>query len=387
MESGGNVARVQHGGKDILLVGTAHVSQKSVEEVKRIILETRPDTVCVELDKGRHESLVNPKRFRNLNLVQVIKQRRVLYLLANLALSAYQKRIGDKIGVRPGAELLAAVESCNAVNAELVLADRDIQATLKRTWSSVSLWNKLRLATSLLAAPFAAEDISEAQIEQLKERDTISDMLTELSQLVPGLKEPLIDERDQYLASSIDLAPGRSVVAVVGAGHVQGILNNLGKKVERASLEQLPPPSKAARIVGWSIPAIVLTAFCFGSWRSHSSEPVLRMLLAWVLPTSLGCGLCTALGRAHPLTVASGLLAAPVTALNPLIGAGTVTALVEAWVRRPTVADCEAVPESITSLRGWFKNPATRILLVFLLSSIGASIGMLIGTTWVVALM
>jgi pheromone shutdown-related protein TraB len=387
MESGGNVARVQHGGKDILLVGTAHVSQKSVEEVKRIILETRPDTVCVELDKGRYESLVDPKRFRNLNLFQVIKQRRVLYLLANLALSAYQKRIGDKIGVRPGAELLAAVESCKAVNAELVLADRDIQATLKRTWSSVSLWNRLRLATSLLAAPFAAEDISEAQIERLKERDTISDMLTELSELVPGLKEPLIDERDQYLASSIDSAPGRSIVAVVGAGHVQGILNNLGKKVDRASLEQLPLPSKAARIVSWSIPAIVLTAFCFGGWRSHSSEPILRMLLAWVLPTSLGCGLCTALCRAHPLTVASGLLAAPITTLNPLIGAGMVTALVEAWVRRPAVADCEAIPESITSLHGWFKNPATRVLLVFLLSSIGTSIGMLIGTTWVVSLL
>ena len=386
MDSGGYVTHIEHAGKDITIVGTAHVSQKSVEEVRRVILETKPDTVCVELDRGRHESLVDAKRFRNLDLFQVIKQKRVLYLLANLALSAYQKKIGDKIGVRPGAELLAAVENCNAVGAELVLADRDIQTTLKRTWSNISLWNKLRLATSLLAAPFAIEEISEAQIERLKERDTISDMLSELSQLVPGLKEPLIDERDQYLASSIERSNGHRVVAVVGAGHVQGILNNLGKAVDRADLERLPPPSRGARIVGWSIPVIVLAAFYFGSWRAHSTEPWLRMLLAWVLPTSLGCALGTALSGAHVLTIVSGLLVAPVTALSPLIGAGSVTAWVEAWVRRPTVADCEAIPESITSRRGWYKNPATRVLLVFLLSSIGASIGMLIGTAWVVSL-
>ena len=354
--------------------------------MRRVIFEIRPDTVCVELDQGRHESLVDAKRFRKLDLFQVIRQKRVLYLLANLALSAYQKKIGDKIGVRPGAELLAAVETCNAIGAKLILADRDIQATLKRTWSNISFWNKLRLASSLLAAPVAVEEISEEQIERLKERDTISDMLSQLSQLVPGLKEPLIDERDRYLASSIVLAPGRTIVAVVGAGHVQGILNNLGNQVDRAQLEQLPPPSRTARIIGWAIPLVVLGAFYFGGWRSHSTEPLFRMLLAWVLPTSLGCALFTAMAGAHPLTIVSGLLAAPITTLNPLIGAGMVTASVEAWVRRPTVTHCEAIPESITSLRGWYRNPATRVLLVFLLSSIGASIGMLVGATWVVSL-
>jgi len=386
MESGGCVTRVEHGGKDITIVGTAHVSQKSVEEVRRVISETRPDTVCVELDQGRHDSLIDQKRFQKLNLFQVIKQKRVLYLLANLALSAYQKKIGDKIGVRPGAELLAAVQTCREVGAELVLADRDIQATLKRTWSNISLVNKARLAASLLAAPFAMEEISEAQIERLKDRDTISDMLSQLAEMVPGLKEPLIDERDQYLASSIDRAPGKSIVAVVGAGHVQGILNNLGKDVDRSALEKLPPPSKRARIFGWLIPVIVLGAFFFGAGHSHSTESLRHMLFAWVLPTSLGCALFTTAAGAHPLTVLSAVLAAPVTTLNPLIGAGMVTASVEAWVRRPTVADCETIPEAITSIRGWYRNPATRVLLVFLLSSIGASIGMLIGTTWVVSL-
>jgi pheromone shutdown-related protein TraB len=387
MQSSSFVTCVEHDGKEITIVGTAHVSHRSVDEVRRVIAELKPDTVCVELDRGRHESLVDDKRYRRLDLFQIIKQKRVPFLLANLALSAYQKKIGDKIGIRPGAELLAAVHSCEAVGAQLVLADRDIQATLKRTWSSISFWNKLRLSMSLLAAPFAVEDINEEQIEKLKERDTISDMLSELSKLVPGLKGPLIDERDAYLASSVRAAPGRKIVAVVGAGHVQGILANLDQPVDRERLEQLPRPSTLGRVLGWAIPILVLGSFYFGGWRSHSTETLLHMLLAWVIPTSLGCALFTAFAGAHPLTILSGILAAPITTLNPLIGAGMVTALVQAWVRRPNVADCEAIPQSITSLRGWYNNPATRVLLVFLLSSLGASIGMLIGTTWVVSLL
>jgi len=386
MEPGGSVTRLALGDKDITIVATAHVSQKSVKEVRQVIAELRPDTVCVELDRGRLDSLVDPKRFRKLNLVDVIKQKRVLYTLANLALSAYQKKIGDKVGVRPGAELLAAVEASKDVGAELVLADRDIQTTLKRTWASVSFWNKLRLGSSLIAAPFAMEEISEAQIEGLKDRDTIADMLTELAKLVPGLKEPLIDERDQYLASSIERAPGKRLVAVVGAGHVQGILNSLGKPVDRPNLEKLPTRSVASRMVGWLVPVIVLGTFYFVSSRSHSTEPLLRMLIAWALPTSLGCALFTAAAAAHPLTILGSLFTAPITTLTPVVGSGTVSALVEVYVRRPTVSDCEAIPESITSLRGWYRNAATRVLLVFLLSSIGAAIGTLIGVIWVVSL-
>ncbi len=386
MEPGGSVTRIDHGNKQITIVGTAHVSQKSVEEVRRVIAELRPETVCVELDKGRLDSLVDARRFRTLNLVEVIKQKRVLYVLASLALSAYQKKIGDRLGVRPGAELLAAVESCREVGAELVLADRDIQATLRRTWASISPKNKLRLAGSLFVAPFAMEDISEAQIEQLKDRNTISDMLSELASVVPGLREPLIDERDQYLASSIERAQGERLVAVVGAGHVQGILNSLGKPVDRESLEKLPSASIMARIRGWVIPIIVLCAIGIGGLHSHSMHLVLRMLVAWAAPTSLGCAVFAAAAAAHPLTVLGALIAAPLATLIPRIGAGTVVALVETWVRRPTPADCEEIPTSITSIRGWYRNPATRTLLVFLLSSLGASIGMIIGAIWVVSL-
>ena len=387
MNASGCVTRVEYDGKDLTIIGTAHVSQRSVDEVRRVIAEIRPDTVCVELDQGRLEALVNDKRYRNLNLARTVKEKRVLFLLASLALAAYQRRIGDRLGVRPGAELLAAVQCAEAVGAQLILADRDIQATLKRTWANISLLNKLRLAGSLLAAPLAAAEMSEDQIEKLKDRDTISELLSELSKMIPGLKEPLIDERDQYLASSLTTAPGNKVVAVVGAGHVDGILAHLGKAVDRESLERLPTRTALNHFVRWSIPIIILVSFAIGYVRSPSTDALFHMARAWILPTSIGCGLFAATAGAHVLTIASGLLTAPIAALNPLFGAGAVTALAENWLRRPTPDHCEAIPRSITSLGGWYQNPATRVLLTYLLSSLGASLGIIIGLIWVIALL
>jgi pheromone shutdown protein TraB len=211
-------------------------------------------------------------------------------------------------------------------------------------------------------------------------------MLDELAEMMPDLKEPLIDERDRYLISSVVEAPGQRLVAVVGAGHVRGMLANVETKVDRAQLSQIPPPSKIGTFIGWSIPVIILAAFWFG-WQKHQAESLIQMVRAWVLPTAIGCGLFTLASFAHPLTILSGVLAAPLTTLNPLIGAGMVTALVEAWVRRPTVADCEGIPEAIMKPRMWLRNRATRVLLVFVLSNIGASIGMFISTTWVLSLL
>ena len=386
MQSTGTVTRLDHDGREIYIIGTAHVSQKSADEVTRVIAELRPDTVCVELDKTRYEAMMDSKRWQKLDLFQIIKQKKVLYLLANLALSAYQRKIGERMGVKPGAELLAAVHSAEAVGAKLVLADRDIQATLKRTWHSLSFWNRSKLIASLIGAPFAMEELGEEQIEALKDRDTISEMLDELAKMMPDLKTPLIDERDRFLISSILETQGQKVVAVVGAGHVRGMLANVGVPVDRDAISVIPKPSPAGQIIGWLIPVIILGAFYFG-WRHHQSESLIQMVRAWVLPTSIGCGVFSIVAMAHPLTLIAGILAAPLTTLNPLIGVGMVTALIEAWVRKPTVADCEGVPDAILSIKGWYGNRATRVLLVFILSSIGASIGMLVSTTWVISLL
>jgi pheromone shutdown-related protein TraB len=288
--------------------------------------------------------------------------------------------------VTPGAELLAAVQGSAAIGAQLVLADRDIQITLKRTWANISSVNKLRLVTSLLAAPFAAAELSEDQIEQLKNRDTISEMLAELSRMVPGLKEPLIDERDQYLASSIQMAPGQTLVVVVGAGHVEGVIAQLDSVVDRRSLEQLPTVSVVNRFRRWALPVLVAGVLYFG-WYTHASSGLVHMLTAWIVSTGLGCALLTASAGARPLAVVAGFLSAPVVTLYPRTSAGLLPALVQAALRRPTQAHCASILESIATLRGWYRNPATRLLLVYLLSALGASLGAVIGAVWMICLL
>lgn len=381
-----NVTRLEHAGKEIFLVGTAHISQKSVEEVRHVIDAVRPDTVCVELDRTRFESLVDESRWRRLDIFQVIREKKILFFFASLVLSAYQRKLGERVGVRPGAELLAAVEGAEAAGAELVLADRDIQATLKRSFASLSLGNKIKLLAVLLGAFFATNEITEEQIEELKDRDTISEMMRAFAQEMPQLQIPLIDERDRYLMSSIQEAPGRRIVAVVGAGHVAGMVEYLGQSVDRQALSVIPSPSPLTRALKWVIPVIVLGAFYFG-YREHSGEGLSRMLYAWVLPNSIAAGVLSALAGARPLTILVAFIASPITSLNPTIGAGIVAGLCEAYLRKPTVHDCEHINEAMLTLKGMYKNPFTRVLLVAIGATIGSAVGAWIGATWVVTLL
>lgn len=383
MAEAGHVSRVEYDGKEIFIVGTAHVSRRSVEEVRRVIDEVRPDTVCVELDQLRYDTLVNGEQWRNLDVFTVIRQKRVLFLLTSLALSSYQRKIGERLGVRPGAELLAAVEEAERTGAELVLADRDIQATLKRTWANLSFWNKVQLGSELLVAPFAVQQVDEERIEQLKDQDTISEVMQELANALPGVKEPLIDERDRFLMSKIQEAPGQRIVAVVGAGHVEGMLTHLGARVDRDELSQLPPPSRWARALKWLIPTIVLLAFSWGYYK-HSGEGLRDMLLAWALPNSIIAALFSIVALAHPLTVLAAFIASPITSLNPTINTGMVAGLVEAWLRRPRVEDCEGVPEAVRSVGSMYRNRVTRVLLVAVLATLGSALGAWVGATWVV---
>jgi pheromone shutdown-related protein TraB len=381
----GSVTRLEYQGRELYLIGTAHVSQKSVDEVGRVIRELRPDTVCIELDQTRYEVLVDPKRWRKLDIFQVIRERRLLFLLASLALSSYQRRLGEKLGVRPGAEMLAAVEQARAVGAEVVLADRDIQATLKRTWAALSLWDKLQLIGVLIGSVFAKGEISEEQVEALKDRDAISEMIREFAEVMPRLQRPLIDERDRFLISSIREAPGRSIVGVVGAGHVEGMVRYLSTEVDREALSQIPPPSLLSKVARWIIPAIVLGAFSAGYYQ-HEVQGLKQMVFAWVLPTSILAGLFSVLARAKLLTVVATSMASPLTTLNPTIGAGTVAGFVEAWLRRPTLEDCEGL-SSVASLSDWYGNRFARVLLVAFGATIGATLGAYVGAAWLLKLL
>ena len=385
IEDSGNVTRLEHGDREIWLVGTAHVSQRSVEEVRRVIEEVGPDTVCVELDQMRYDALTDEARWRKLDIFEIIKQKKVLLLLTSLVLSAYQRKMGEALGVRPGAELLAAVDKAREVGAEVVLADRDIQATLKRTWANLGFVGKVKVLSMLIGGFFAAQKITEEQIEELKDRDNISEMMTEFARVMPKAKVPLIDERDQFLMSKIREAPGKRIVAVVGAGHVAGMIANLDSEVDREALSRIPGPSLAGTILKWAIPALVLGAFYWG-WREHEAEGLEQMLYAWILPNSVLAGIGAIVAGARPLTIVTAIIASPITSLNPTIGAGMVAGAVEAWLRRPTVEDCEQVNEAAMTYRGLYKNRFTRVLVVAVLVTLGSALGGWVGATWVVTL-
>jgi pheromone shutdown-related protein TraB len=381
----GSVTRLEYQGRELYLIGTAHVSQKSVDEVGRVIRELKPDTVCIELDQTRYEVLVDPKRWRKLDIFQVFRERKLFFLLTSLALSSYQRRLGERLGVRPGAEMLAAVAEAKAVGAELVLADRDIQATLKRTWAALSLWDKLQLIGVLIGSVFAKGEISEEQVEALKDRDAISEMIREFAEVMPRLQRPLIDERDRFLISSIREAPGRSIVGVVGAGHIDGMVRYLSTDVDRQALSQIPAASLFSRVAKWFIPAFVLCAFAVG-YQQHEVQGLKQMVVAWVIPTSALAGLFSVFAGAKLLTVLATSMASPLTALNPTIGAGMVAGFVEAYLRRPTIEDSEGLSR-VASLSDWYNNRFSRVLLVAFAASIGAALGAYVGAIWVAKLL
>lgn len=386
MSDVGHVTTLEYQGKTIHLVGTAHVSRKSVEEVERVIREIRPDTVCVELDEGRYKMLVDNRAWRELDIFQVVRQKRVLFLLSSLALGAYQRRMGEKLGVSPGAELLAAVRSAEEVGAEVVLADRDVQATLKRTWANLSFWDRVQMSAGLISAPFAVEEIDEARIEELKDKDTIGEMMHEIAEQMPRVKVPLIDERDQYLMSKIQDAPGKTIVGVVGAAHVAGMVKRLGEKADLAKLSEVPGPSGATALLKWIIPLVMLSAFSVGYYK-HQGEGLEEMLYAWILPNAVFAGVLSIVALAHPLTVLTACVASPITSLNPTIGAGMVAGLMEAYLRRPTVEDCEGVQKAVSSIGSLYRNRVTRVFLVVVLASLGSALGAWVGFGWVIALL
>jgi pheromone shutdown-related protein TraB len=372
------VTHLSYEGRDLYLVGTAHVSQRSVDDVGRVIRDLTPDTVCVELDATRHQALVDPKRWRNLDIFDVIRERRVLFSLSSLVLTSYQRRLGEKLGVRPGAEMLAAIDEAARVGARLLLVDRDIQATLKRTWAALSVWDCVQLVGTLIGSLFAKGEITEEQVEALKDRDTISELVREFAEVMPRLQRPLIDERDRFLMSAIREAPGKCVVAIVGAGHVGGMVGYLHTPVDRDALSQIPPPSWLRRVSSWVLPLLGVGACVLGL---YSGERWGRMLIGLAIIHTLCVVGPALLARARLVTLLVAPLASLLTAFLPRADAGRVAAYVEASLRRPTLADREGLSQ-VASLRDWFANRFTRVLLVGFAVTVGSSVAAALGVIW-----
>ncbi|MBT4290664.1 MAG: TraB/GumN family protein [Deltaproteobacteria bacterium] len=372
--------------KKIILVGTAHISQDSIDEVTQIIREEKPDTVCVELCQSRYDSIHNANRWKNMDIIKVIKQGKTPVLLANLMMSAFQKKMGDKLGVKPGTEMVKALEIAKEVGASTVLADRDVTITLKRTWGKLSLWEKMKLFGQLFFGIFESPDISEEDIEKLKEKDMLTEAIETLSKALPSVKTVLVDERDLYLSTKIAEAKGETIVAVVGAAHTPGIKKNIDSPVDLSELEILPKPKKTGKILKWLIPLAMLAVIIYG-FLGVDMKVGLEMVKYWVLINGVLAAVGAILVGAHIITIISAFVAAPITSLNPTIAAGWVAGLTEAWVRKPKVEDFENLAHDITSIKGFRKNKVTKILLVVVFCNLGSAIGTFIGIPWVASLL
>jgi len=378
MPYSGNVHEILLDGKKILLIGTAHISQSSVDEVNTVINQVNPDTVCIELCSSRYQAMLAKDQWKNMDIFKVIREGKSFLLFANLIMTAFQKRLGSRLGVKPGSEMFEAANVAEKLNSELVLADRDVKITLQRTWRGMRFWGKMKVLGQLLASLFLREEISEEEIEKLKESDALSEAMKMLAEQSPEMKRILIDERDQYMAEKIRQSEGKIIVAVVGAGHVKGLTAELENKHNLDELESVPPTSKAVAWLKWGIPALIISLIVYGFFTVDTDVSI-EMIQRWFLINGTLSALGTAAAFGHPITIATAFVAAPFTSLNPTIAAGWVAGLVEALLRKPKVHDFENLADDITHLRGFWQNNITRILLVVIFANLGSAIGTFAG--------
>ncbi len=369
-----DIHRLSWKGKDIRLVGTAHVSLESAELVEQLVRDEQPDTVAVELCDSRYQALTQGSRWKDTDLIKAIRQKKSFLLLMNLILAYIQRKIGRNLGIRPGEEMLRAIRAAEETGAAVHLADRDIRITLSRAWRLMGLWSKLKLLVQLLASSGELDDLTREDIEKLKQQDVLETLLDEIGESLPEIRAVLIDERDQYLAERIRNSPGETVVAVVGAGHVPGIQRHWEKPVDLDALEVVPPGGRWKAWFKWGLPVLIVALFATGFFRAGPSAGA-DMIQWWILANAALGGLGAAAALAHPLTVLSAVAAAPLTSLNPMMAAGWVAGLVEAFIGKPKVRDFEALAEDLSSVRGFWKNRISRILLVVVFTNIGSSLG------------
>lgn len=363
-------------GKQILLIGTAHVSRQSADLVEKTIIDEQPDTVCVELCATRLASLRDADRWRNMDIVKIIKEKKASLLFINLLLASFQKKMADKFGIKPGQEMINAIQTAEKCDALIVPSDREIQVTLSRVWRGMGVWEKMKLIFSIIFSFGASDDISEQDIENMKQEDILQTLLSDVKEEHPVIEKSLIDERDQFLAEKIRSAPGQKIVAAVGAAHVPGIKRylNSGQSIDLDALNQIPPGGNLGKILKWLLPAAVLALFAAG-FLMEGKNAGTDMIWIWLIANGVFAGIGAIAALAHPVTVISAILAAPLTSLNPMVAAGWVAGLMEAFTRKPKVKDLESIPEDIVSIKGFWRNNLTRILLVVVFTNLGSTIG------------
>ena len=365
----------------ITLIGTAHVSKESVALVEEKIMSREFDCVAVELCPARYENLKNRSWWQNLDIYEVFKKKKASLLLINLALSAYQRRLADKVGVEAGQEMIRATELALDNKIRLEVVDRDISTTLHRLVTKVSFWQKMKIFSGLIVGVFVGEEVDREQIENLKKGDMLHSVIEEFGESLPQIKKVLIDERDKFMVGKLSMlatsedAP-KSILAIVGAGHLVGMVPEFTmppNQIQMDELMQKPASSRMGYYIGWAIGAFILGMFYVG--YQQSPELGWNLVVTWVLINGGLSALGATLALAHPISILVAFFAAPLTSLNPTVGAGMVVGLVESYLRKPKVLDFERLRDDISSFKMWWKNGVVRVLLVFFFANVGSAAG------------
>ena len=368
-----NVIKINLDDREITLIPTAHVSKQSVELVEKTIDEIQPDSICIELDQDRYNSLTDPDKFKNTDIVKIIKEKRVAMLMVNLILANYQKKMAANLSSTSGAEMLMGINKAKELNAQLVLADRPVQTTFKRIWANMGFKDKIQMLSAIISAIFDDEEISEEELANLQQSDILNSALQEVSQKFPKVAEVLVTERDMYLASKIRHAPGKKIVAILGAAHTLNVPKYIEQEYDISRFDVIPPKKTSSKLLGWLIPAVIVTLILLSF---HVNADIgMKQIKTWIIFNGSLAALGALIGGGHPLSILVAFLAAPITSLNPLLAAGWFAGLTEAWLRKPTVEDFERLSDDTATLKGFWKNKVSRTLLIVLLSSLGSSIG------------
>ncbi|MFA5357756.1 MAG: TraB/GumN family protein [archaeon] len=382
------IERIKLKDKEIILVGTAHISNESVKLVEETIEKENPDVIGVELDRQRLEQLLSGTKWEQMNIVEVVRSGKTHLFLLNVLLSNIQKQLGMKVGVKPGAEMIVAVKKAQAKNITLQLLDRDVRITLKRAFDGMKLIEKLKLGFSIISGMFGyGEQITAEKIEDLKNEDTMNKLMKELGKQMPSVKHVLVDERDLYISEMIKMSPAKKIVAVVGAGHLKGIKETIlaEKQINLAELEKTQKKTNYFAIIGYIIPVIFVAMLAYALWTKGIGATG-EVLLSWVLITGGFSALGALLAKAHPVSIVTAFLAAPVTTLHPLLAAGWFSALSETRFNPPKVIDFEDL-SNIASIGGFYKNRVTHLLIVAALTNIGATMGTLIALPYILSIL
>jgi len=365
----------------ITLLGTAHVSKKSADAVSEMLNTEQYDAVAIELCPSRYNALIDPDSLAKMDLFNVIRSGKAAMVTASLALGAFQQKMADEIGIEPGAEMKMAATIAQQQKLPVLLIDREVGTTLKRVYRSVPWWKRIELFSGLLGSVMFSEKVSEEEIEKLKEGDILDATFSQFAETSKEIYDPLVNERDQYMAQRLneDALSGKhkNILAVIGAGHLKGIHQYLSDNLNGANsieeLDSIPKPSSWPKLIPWLIVGLVFVGFAIGFQRAP--ELGWQLVIEWVAINGSLSAIGALIAGAHPLTIITAFIAAPITSLNPTVGAGMVTAAVEAWVRKPRVGDFSTLKEDTKNLTGWWKNRISRTLLVFFLSTLGSAAG------------